>query len=175
MDYINIRTMLDAGEAYRTFEKTCEMLSQRPAYRECFKDVDVKEILKQDSLDFLLCIAVSDKALSFEEKENIAGIIRINIPYEDMKHRIEDKKLNTEKFYTSPPEILRVLHTADTAFYGFGGIYDNAYYSNMLVRFFSLIGDILISTDNYISPKEVLVYDTYIESMKRYIAENRPF
>ena len=169
MELITTKQYIGAKEAYEQMECLCESMMHRPLYDFCANGIDLKEILRRDTTDFLLCLSACDKELTFCEKEVITGLTKSRLLYDDMKKRIIDKKLTSKEFRRSVPEILCILVSADLPLLGLGKTYGKAYFSTMLLSLFKLVGDIVISQDNNISETERETYKEYISNMDKYI------
>ncbi len=133
------------------------------------KDEESKELLRTESIMFMLYLAASDGDVSQREASFIGEYFGVHMSIDDMRTTIKENNIYSRDFEKRIPLSVQMMVEADNRIVQ-AGTHDSTG-CQMIYGYYKSVGQAFLACDNSVGDKELGDFACYLERVKQYINE----
>ena len=159
-------------EAKRMLNKIyelCDSFEDTPlAPRKHGADIDMRKVMFMDLVKYIMYLSASDGRIGQREAEYLADLTDIKMTTSQIREFIEEQNIYSTKFESEAPLILKILVATENLLFANDADLE-ALASDILVKFFEIVGKELCEIDCEFSTNERSDMNIYLNTMRGYI------
>ena len=170
---MNYQDLLKAKEYFEKIAEICDKIDEGDWWEKPEgMNLTLRDIFRHDIANFIMYLSASDGRLSAEEIQAYRVITGFGgDDLESIKRHIKENNIYSMDFESEPPLIMQLLSKAERNAIMCGAKFESSIL-NLLVSFYGVIGQVVISIDGGITYNEKRDFNIIMDTIKGFAADH---